>query len=420
MKKLIVILSIFFFFPVVTHADLWDRQVDKTFAESYSYGRQDYDGYTYRGGVGYQLPYRTTVPRLGYMYDTGLGCEGFDLNASFLNNLNAEALKNYASEMTGGALAAAPMLLLEYLSPTTADVLKHFKSMSQDLLRLQYMQCEDFQGLGEDWIAKKRGKAAATQMKEAQKEGLSLPEAIEKVKEAPPLEGLKDYNGNLLGSMKLVEDGFKWAGVEEEMTKLAPVLVGEVIITAPDKIEYVPATKSKSELYKESQKKYAEDLQTALENYDSTGEISESNLKKLSISSFIITPAVIKAVGNLPGYKRSIAGGKLASALALDKTVYQMDSITSTLEQIARHPELTDEDTNILLQKANTLRKQKHDLIATHQMQDTMVATVAGGIVTEAATERAEAVDKNFLEGEREKGIMEFLKTPYEFGYGGL
>jgi len=125
-------------------------------------------------------------------------------------------------------------------------------------------------------------------------------------------------------------------------------------------------------------------------------------------------------VGNLPGYKRSIAGGKLASALALDKTVYQMDSITSTLEQIARHPELTDEDTNILLQKADTLRKQKHDLIATHQMQDTMVATVAGGIVTEAATERAEAVDKNFLEGEREKGIMEFLKTPYEFGYGGL
>jgi len=416
-RRALIVLLMLFFFSSLAYADLWEDERDKTFVESYNHGCQDYDGYTYRGGVGYNLPYRKTPPNLGYMYDMGLGCEGFDLNTSFLDNLNAEALKNYATGMAGNALASAPMLLLEYVSPTMADTLKHFKSMSQNLLNLQYRQCEDFQKMGEDWIAKKRGKAKASQMKEAQKEGLSLPEAIEKVKNTPPLEGLKDYNGNLLGTMKLVEDGFKWAKAEEEMTELAPALVGEVVVTAPDKMEYIPATKEKNKLFQENQKEYKKNLETTLKNYDSTKKVSKSDLEKLSLPSVNITPVVIKSIGNMPDYKRFNASAKLVGALALDKTVYQMDSITGTLEQIARHPELTEEDTNVLLQKADTLRKQKQDLIATHKMENTMVARVAGGIVGEYEKDKRNAITE-IVDNSDDVEYNDSLVSPW--GYGGI
>ena len=152
--------------PLFAHADLWDDQVEETFEDSYAYGRETYDhSYQYRAGVGFSRTAKARDIALISEYDMGLGCGGFDLSLDFFNGLNEEALKDYVTGMGGEILKAAPLLLLEYISPTLADTLKHLKSQMRDIQLLKYYQCQDIVDKGANWIDKMGESSQQQQLK---------------------------------------------------------------------------------------------------------------------------------------------------------------------------------------------------------------------------------------------------------------
>ena len=77
-------------------------------------------------------------PGVGYSILSGSkGCSGFDLASSFNSTFSEQILADYLKNISSSAIAAAPMLLLEYASPTLADIVKHFNAMTNMRLRLK-------------------------------------------------------------------------------------------------------------------------------------------------------------------------------------------------------------------------------------------------------------------------------------------
>lgn len=431
MDRVVKNLAVFFLMVLVTfsqfaHADLWDRQVEEKFTETYEYGGETYDhGYAYRAGAGFSRPEKARDIVLDYEYNLGLGCGGFDLAADFLHGLNEEALKDYISAMGSSALQAAPLLLLEYISPTLADTLKHIKSQMREIQLLKYYQCQDIEDAGSNWIRKMKESGRGEQLRKAQQEGKSLSETMGDITQSSPLKGKLDYYGKPLGTMRLVRDGLKWIEADEEMIELGPEVTGDYKISynaAKDKsdVVFIAPAKRTHALLTENANQFKDDLQTAMDYYDKTGKVKESDLKKLSLPSVAITPTIIKAIGILPPFERYVSGTKLVGALALSKTVWELTYIIESLQQAAHNPYLDEGQIMKLAEFTQDLDKNRSRLLAESQ-EDTVVAKkITDGILAGYSALRSDAAAKEEDAKSAEESRLEKMKQESDSRFGGL
>ena len=120
----------------------------------------DKSGFYYRGGVDYNPPVAPVEPTVGYSIISGSkGCSGFDFATSFNSTFSEQVLTDYMKNISGAAMAAAPMLLLEYASPTLADIVKHFIAMTYMRLGLRYAQCVDIEKAAGEYMDNLRKKS---------------------------------------------------------------------------------------------------------------------------------------------------------------------------------------------------------------------------------------------------------------------
>ena len=102
----------------------------------------DKSSYSYQAkGLDYNLPTNTTSINISAKTNFSLGCSGYDFNTSFLKQFNAQALENDVVSQGQQVMAAAPLLLLDYASPTLADLIKHFQALANGRLGLDIMRC---------------------------------------------------------------------------------------------------------------------------------------------------------------------------------------------------------------------------------------------------------------------------------------
>ena len=114
-----------FFIPTIVNACYADIFTTDNTPGSYTINNavsDDKSGFYYRGGVDYNPPVSPEEPAVGYSIISGSkGCSGFDFATSFNSTFSEQVLTDYMKNISGAAMAAAPMLLLEYASPTLAD-----------------------------------------------------------------------------------------------------------------------------------------------------------------------------------------------------------------------------------------------------------------------------------------------------------
>ena len=158
MKKLFISLALTLLLAKIGYADIFSNDNTSSYTIDSAIS-EDKSGFYYRGGIDYRPEVPVEEPEIGYSILSGSkGCSGFDLASSFNSVLSEQILADYLKGISSEAMAAAPMLLLEYVSPTLADVIKHFNTMTNMRLGLRYAQCEDIENAAGEYMDKLRKK----------------------------------------------------------------------------------------------------------------------------------------------------------------------------------------------------------------------------------------------------------------------
>ena len=217
------------------------------------------------------------------------------LTAFFSEQIMADYLKGISSS----AMAAAPMLLLEYVSPTLADIVKHFNAMTNMRLGLRYAQCEDIEKAAGEYMDKLRKKSESECVKEKVAQGLDIDSALKACKEGKdPFAFLKNAEGIPLaqgGKIDVLSDIFKKINIPDDRKDFVKSVVGETTITS-SQIENNKGEKSIYKVNDEFRTETSGKFFSLLDEYLNSKTVSTDSLKELSLPNNPVTEEQIRDI----------------------------------------------------------------------------------------------------------------------------
>jgi hypothetical protein len=361
MRKITVLLVIILAMANIGYADIFTKDnanpytIDNAIAE-------DRSGFYYRGGVNYNPPVAPEEPSVGYSIISGSkGCSGFDLASSFNSIFSEQVLTDYIKGISSAAMAAAPMLLLEYASPTLADIVKHFNAMTNMRLGLRYAQCEDIERAAGEYMDKLRKKSESECIKEKVAQGLDIDSAMKACKEGnDPFSFLKDAEGIPLirgGKIDVLADIFKKINIPSDRKDFVKEVTGETTITSSQ----IESNKGEKSIYKVSEdfrSDASNKLFSIVNEYLSSKTISTDSLNSLSLPNNPVTEEQIRDIALMPKAKQYIAVSKIASDIAFFKTISKYRQAMDDLLEAMRAPGLDDVQRGVLERDYNYLKEK--------------------------------------------------------------
>jgi len=380
MLKLLAFITLIIVFSCsIVFAQSLFEDVEKANADvsSYRYYNKDKDGFTYSGGVNYAPPYNPTEKIIELHADVEAGCARFDWEVNWKNTLNQEALDRYWEALKGGAISSAPILLLEYISPTLADIVKHLKAMSSMSMEMQYANCERMQALATDLGSSLRNREYRECMAmQPPDDMVAARKNCEDKIRGDWASGLNKYQG---GKSLNEGEGYTLFGGSnspyhkkslDDVTGKAKrnyvsALFGELTIKADGRMHWTQTGKDVKELYREEKEKQREKMTQAVEKYEENREYTEDDAKDLSSPNIVVTKEYMESISNLSEAEQQIAIGAYASLYARNKIVSELSDDIAERRKIMLDP---DKDA-----------KEKK-----------MAATIAGGLKIAADTINSE------------------------------
>ena len=352
---------------------------------------EDRSGFYYRGGVDYRPKVPAEEPGVGYsILSASRGCSGFDFASSFQSLFSEQILADYLKSVGSAAVAAAPMLLLEYASPTLADIVKHFNAMTNMRLGLRYAQCEDIERVAGEYMDKLRKKSESECIKEKVAQGLDIDSAMRECKEGKdPFAFLKDSNGLPLlqgGKIDILSDIFKKINIPDDRKEFTKAIVGETTVTATQ-IENNKGAKSIYSVNEEFRSDNMDKLVSLVDEYVTSMTISESALKDLSLPNNPLTDEQIKNIALMPKAKQYIALSKIASDIAFFKTVDKCRQAMDDLLEAMRAPGIDDVKREVFQRDYDNLRERLERFKEERQLYRDYNEAVRG-ILSEAEKEK--------------------------------
>ena len=359
---------------------------------------EDRSGFYYRGGVDYNPPVSPETPGVGYSIISGSkGCSGFDLASSFNSLFSEQALTDYLKGVSSAAMAAAPMLLLEYASPTLADIVKHFKAMTNMRLGLRYAQCEDIERAAGEYIDKLRKTSESECIKEKVAQGLDIDSAMKACKEGnDPFSFLKDADGIPLihgGKIDVLADIFKKINMPSERKDSVKEVVGETTITS-SQIENNKGEKSIYKVNEEFRSDTRDRLSSLVNEYIASKTVSEDSLTSLSLPNNSVTEEQIRDIALMSKAKQYIAISKFASGIAYFKTISKYRQAMDDLLEAMRAPGLDDVQRGVLERDYDYLKEKLERFKEERQIYKDYNETVTG-ILSESEKEKLNTIISN-------------------------
>jgi hypothetical protein len=356
---------------------------------------EDKSGFYYRGGVDYRPKVPVEEPEIGYSILSGSkGCSGFDLASNFNSVFSEQILADYLKGISSEAMAAAPMLLLEYVSPTLADVIKHFNTMTNMRLGLRYAQCEDIENAAGEYMDKLRKKSESECVKEKVSTGLDIDNALKACKEGKdPFSFLKNAEGISLGQggrIDVISDIFKKINIPDERKDFVKSVAGETTITA-SQIENNKGEKSIYKVNEDFRSEAYDKLLSLANKYYNSKTISSDSLKELSLINNPVTEEQIKDITLMPKAKQYIAVSKISSDIAYFKTISKYRQAMEDLLEAMRTPGLDDVQRSVLERDYSYLKEKLERFKEEREIYKDYNETVAG-ILTESEREKLSAL----------------------------
>jgi hypothetical protein len=298
------------------------------------------------------------------------------------------ALKNildtkYLGSLGQSILAASPMLITCYFSPTWCSILKNARLRANMLAQLRLDQCsvidkyvdsraEEYYQEKQDCVRSAIGKSGGN-FEEAMESG-----AINKCKNYMEFD-IKNWSGakNKTGENKLLASSAKWANFQGPMAtktlSLVQALVGDTVIKkgkasvdfGPRRIQLTPRTHLMS-LERQIFKDLCEDvLQKLIRAGGKSSNIHQTitshDLRKLSGNSKVplIDHQTLLSLTFMPPRKRDMACKKLADAVSMARFSNDMNkSIDFLISKVETNPNIPEKRKVEAARKRRALKEQ--------------------------------------------------------------
>ncbi len=269
--------------------------------------------------------------------DIGIGSDCGRINIK--NTLRA-ALKNvldskYLEDMGRDILAASPMLLTCYFSPTWCAILKHAQLKANLLAQLRLNQCNAINKFMDQKVSDYYEERSECVQKSIKANDGNFETAMESCQNHGEID-FKNWSGSDTKTKenRLIESTAEWAGFKGDQAKrvvdLTKSFVGDTIIKSgsisvdfgPSQVQFTPRTYL-MDVKTSSFKKLCQDLLPKIINAGGYRAniyriVSDDDLKSVSGSNaFTLDRQTLMSLSYMPYKKRAIACRKLSDALAM-------------------------------------------------------------------------------------------------------
>jgi len=353
-KKLsLIALIVVFSCSIVSSQSLFD-DAEKANADvsSYQYYNKDKDGFTYGGGVNYAPPFNPTEKIIELHTNVEAGCARFDWEVNFKNTYNKEMLERYWESLKGGAMSSAPILLLEYISPTLADVVKHVKAMTNMSMEMEYANCQEMQAFATDLGSSLRNREYNNCMaKQPAGDIVAARKACEDKIRGDWAAGLNKYQGEKTANAGEGYTLFGGSSSGDEKTvsgaakNFVSALFGNLTIKADGSMHWTqkPNPDAVKELYEEEKTKQREKIVDVVKKYEETGEYSIEDQKSLSSENSVVNEKVISALADLSETDQQIAADLYSSSRARNEAIRGLNTEITEHRLAQLDPEMPEQ-----------------------------------------------------------------------------
>lgn len=351
---------------------------------------------------------------LGVNLGVGSDCGRVDfkstLRASLQNVLDAK----YFGDLGKGILAASPMLLTCYFSPTWCAILKHSQINAHWLSQMRLDQCSIIDKYTDSRVDDFYQERQGCVRKSIESNGGNLEQAMESCKgnnvyssDLANWAGAK--GGEKVTTNRLIDSSAKWAGMNGQESKdsvdLVKSLVGDTVVSHGSvTVEYGPrSTPLTPRTYLQSLEKVTFDKlcgRIIKKIEDAGGKVavdrlvSDNDLKDLSPNTEqpLVDRQTIRALLYMSPKQRGFACRKLSGAVAM--TVFSTDVNRSldVLTTLAQNPNLPPARKQELEQKRNALKEQIELTVDLQKQRSDSINNVLSQINEEGSRLSSEAV----------------------------
>ena len=267
--------------------------------------------------------------------DLGVGsdCGRIDikntLKAAFQNVLDEKYLEGMGRDI----LAASPMLLMSYFSPTWASIVRHSRIRANFLSQLRLNQCKAINKFIDNRISDYYEERSKCVQKSIQQHGGNFEKAMESCKNYADYD-ISSWAGDGKSiENRLIDSAAKWAGFQGEgadrIVDLTKAFIGDTIIKqgnisvdfGPRRVQLTPRTY----LMETKNKTFSKLCKGLLDKVIRTRGhpsrlyrvVSDKDLEDVS-SKKLIDRQTLRSLAHLPYRKRQMACRKLSDALAMN------------------------------------------------------------------------------------------------------
>lgn len=345
-------------------ADLYE---DARNALNVRVSRQDHSGFSARGGVLLttgQTSSSQTLLRARATTQRGCGAFGFaeTMKETF------EELPQLMEALAQAILANIPMLVICYASPTGCDLIKHFQALANLAVQAKFGQCQQIQMAMQYAGSRLRGGWESQCLEHQVAAGATLNKAMNFCSAAG--NSLRLPNGEQGSEMKVVADTLQYFGASQETIRVAGQLLGEVTLQAGDGRLNAQHDRPRAALlqrYEAHRTDATSALQRAVDEFASSGSLSDATLREISTPGQEIPVAAIQALAALrqDPVRYEALSGKLAGGTAIVRLTWECQELQDMLAAAADGTQnLTDEARRLLENRKKQLDVQLQQTLA--------------------------------------------------------
>lgn len=366
---------------------------------------------------------------LGFSLGVGADCGKVDFKSTMQASLKNLLDAKYFESVGNSILAASPMLLTCYFSPTWCSILKHTRVNANFLSQMRLDQCalidKYVDNRSEDFKKERQGCVH----KAIQRNGGNMEQAMKECKSGGDYSvDLANWAGSRFGSKssknKLIESSAKWAGFNSNEAKrsvgLLKALVGDTVIgKGRISVEYGPRNKAitpRTRLYELEKDTYEKLCKGLLNKIDRNANrisidrlISKNELKNIggNKEDTYIDKQTLRYLSYLPFIKRGSYCRKLAASVAMTKFSDEMNSSLDMLNILEQNPNLPETRKVEIAKKRKNLKDSIEATLQLEEAKNTPLNTVVSQITREGrfyqgrATERILDNESNTINSRR-------------------
>lgn len=350
----------------------------------------------------------------------GSDCGRIDFKSTLRAALSNVLDTKYFGDMGKDILAASPMLLVSYMSPTWAAILKHSQISAHWLSQMRLDQCSLIDKYVDSRVEDYYQERQSCVRQSIERNGGDMERAMQSCNgnslwQADLANWAGGRYGDKVASNKLIDSSAKWAGMDNPESRtsldLLKALVGDTVVSrgsvsveyGPHRAALTPRTYLQS-IEKTTYTKLCGGIMKKVVDAGDEGNVdrivSDQELKELSPSSenLLVDRQTIRSLSYMGPKQRGAACQKLSDAVAL--TVFSTDvnrslDILTTLSQNPNLPENRKKEIEV---KRKALKEQVETTLTLQHARSEPLNQVLSQVNGQGQMLQAEAVGQDLYQ----------------------